>query len=93
MSFVTWLAMPVAITLIASLIMTLVSHPPRTNTHQDIESFARFRGALARQLVAPLPSPDDAEEDSPATRETSSTTAVEDRQSPMRTGIAATPNR
>ena len=55
MSFVTWLALPVAITLVASLIMVLFSHLPRTNTHQDIESFARFRGALARQVAAPPP--------------------------------------
>jgi hypothetical protein len=55
MSFVTWLALPVGITLVASLIMVLFSHRPRTNTHQDIESFARFRGALARQMAAPPP--------------------------------------
>lgn len=53
MSFVTWLALPVAITLVASLIMMLLSRLPRPNTHHDIESFARFRGALARQMAAP----------------------------------------
>jgi hypothetical protein len=55
MSFVTWLALPVAITLIASLIMVLLNHRPRTNTHQDIESFARFRATLARRMAAPPP--------------------------------------
>lgn len=48
MSFVTWLALPIAITLVASLIMLLASHRPRTDTHHDIESFTRFRVALAR---------------------------------------------
>jgi hypothetical protein len=55
MSFVTWLALPVAITLIASLIMVLLNRLPRTDTHQDIESFARFRATLARQMAAPPP--------------------------------------
>jgi hypothetical protein len=52
MSFVTWLALPVLITLIASLIMLLVTRRPRTDTHHDIESFARFRVALARHSEA-----------------------------------------
>jgi hypothetical protein len=60
MSFVTWLALPVAITLVASLIMALLSRRPRTDTHQDIENFARFRGALARQTAAPAPPPEPA---------------------------------
>ncbi|HEX6468341.1 MAG TPA: hypothetical protein VF069_04545 [Streptosporangiaceae bacterium] len=51
MSFVTWLALPVVVTLIASLIMLMVSRPSRTDTHDDIESFARFRGALARNAT------------------------------------------
>jgi hypothetical protein len=55
MSFVTWLALPVAVTLIASLIMVLNNRRPRTDTHQDIESFARFRATLARQMAAPSP--------------------------------------
>jgi hypothetical protein len=55
MSFVTWLALPVAITLIASLIMALLNRRPRTDTHQDIENFARFRETLARRMAAPPP--------------------------------------
>lgn len=55
MSFVTWLALPLAITLIASLIMVLNNRRPRTDTHQDIENFARFRATLARQMAAPPP--------------------------------------
>ena len=57
MSFVTWLALPVVITFVASLIMLLVTHRPRTDTHQDIESFTRFRVALARQAMEPLQAP------------------------------------
>jgi hypothetical protein len=53
MLFVTWLAFPVVITLVASLIMMLLSRTPRTDMHQDIESFARFRGALERQTSSP----------------------------------------
>ena len=52
MSFVTWLALPVVITVIASLIMLLVSRWPRSDMHHDIENFARFRGALARHTTA-----------------------------------------
>jgi hypothetical protein len=68
MSFVTWLALPVVVTLIASLIMLMVSRRPRTDTHDDIESFARFRGALARNAamsrwaVEPEPAPEPAPE-------------------------------
>ncbi len=78
MSFVTWLALPVVITLIASLIMLLMNRRPRTNMHQDIESFARFRGALARQTTPSAPSP-------PA--------AAEEPQGLARTGIASSPDR
>jgi hypothetical protein len=55
MSFVTWLALPIVITLVASLIMILLNKRPRTNTHQDIENFARFRATLARRMAAPPP--------------------------------------
>ena len=53
MSFITWLALPIVITLVASLIMLLASHWPRADMHHDIEDFARFRLALARQTTAP----------------------------------------
>ncbi|HEY7486335.1 MAG TPA: hypothetical protein VH912_17850 [Streptosporangiaceae bacterium] len=56
MSYITWLALPVVVTLIATVIMALASRPPRTDMHQDIESFARFRGALERQTASPPPS-------------------------------------
>jgi hypothetical protein len=51
MSFVAWLVLPVVVTLIATVIMALASRTPHTDTHQDIESFARFRGALERQTA------------------------------------------
>jgi hypothetical protein len=109
MSFVTWLALPVVITLVASLIMVLLSHRPRTNTHQDIENFARFRGALARQMAAPpppgtvplssSPRPEPTVESAASARDgqaadtLSNATVVEDRQRPVRTGVAVSPDR
>jgi hypothetical protein len=51
MSFVAWLALPVVVTLIATVIMAIAGRTPHTDTHQDIESFARFRGALERQTA------------------------------------------
>jgi hypothetical protein len=102
MSFVTWLALPVAITLVASLIMALMSRQPRTDTHQDIESFARFRGALARQMSAAPPDgrpsprrakpPADADAAS-APGAVSNAAVVEDRQRPAPAGVAASPER
>jgi hypothetical protein len=55
MSFVAWLVTPVAVTMIATVIMLLAGRRPHTDTHQDIESFARFRGALERQTAADEP--------------------------------------
>ena len=51
MSFVAWLALPVAVTTVVTVIMMLAGRRPHTDTHQDIESFARFRGALERQTM------------------------------------------
>jgi hypothetical protein len=82
MSFITWLVLPLAITLVASLIMLLMSHRPRTDTHQDIENFARFRGALAPQATLP-----------PDSSPTPSASAAEERQSPAGSGIATSPDR
>lgn len=102
MSFVTWLALPVAITLVASLIMVLLSRRPRTNTHQDIESFARFRGALARQMAAPPPPGPVPLSSSPragsatvaaADTVASNATVVEERRRPARSGVAVSPDR
>lgn len=78
MSFVTWLALPVVITLLASLIMLLVSHWPRGGMHHDIEDFTRFRIALARQTGTPPVAPPAAADEAPA---------------PVGTGIASSSDR
>jgi hypothetical protein len=91
MSFITWLALPVVITMIASLIMLLLTRWPRTDTHQDIESFARFRVALARQMAAPSPPQAEPPETAPVRAGTG--TVVEDRPSPAHSGLAASPDR
>jgi hypothetical protein len=60
MSFVTWLVLPMVVTTIATLIMMLAGRKPHTDTHQDIESFARFRGALERQTASDRPAREEA---------------------------------